>query len=284
MCHKFLKVSFGPKINFIIGHNGRITVCLGGKANVTNRASNLKSLIREGANVAQITLKLRNRGEDAFRHEIYGDSIIIERRITRDGSNGYKLKTQDGKTVSTKREDLNAILDHMAIQVDNPLNVLSQDTARQFLHTSSPEDKYKFFMKGTHLAQLSSDYELIRESIDTTREIIKYKNEILPDLLKEAKEAEARFKDMQRARELEKSLSSLKEQMAWAQVEEQERIVNDAERNLQRAMKRLPNLQEKLEKEEVSRSLSSNHDAWQLQKSYAKNTLQQSFLIFNSVS
>ncbi|PKY20161.1 P-loop containing nucleoside triphosphate hydrolase protein [Rhizophagus irregularis] len=258
MCHKFLKVSFGPKINFIIGHNGSgksailtgITVCLGGKANVTNRASNLKSLIREGANVAQITLKLRNRGEDAFRHEIYGDSIIIERRITRDGSNGYKLKTQDGKTVSTKREDLNAILDHMAIQVDNPLNVLSQDTARQFLHTSSPEDKYKFFMKGTHLAQLSSDYELIRESIDTTREIIKYKNEILPDLLKEAKEAEARFKDMQRARELEKSLSSLKEQMAWAQVEEQERIVNDAERNLQRAMKRLPNLQEKLEKEE----------------------------------
>ncbi|CAB4401289.1 uncharacterized protein OCT59_004009 [Rhizophagus irregularis] len=259
MCHKFLKVSFGPKINFIIGHNGSgksailtgITVCLGGKANVTNRASNLKSLIREGANVAQITLKLRNRGEDAFRHEIYGDSIIIERRITRDGSNGYKLKTQDGKTVSTKREDLNAILDHMAIQVDNPLNVLSQDTARQFLHTSSPEDKYKFFMKGTHLAQLSSDYELIRESIDTTREIIKYKNEILPDLLKEAKEAEARFKDMQRARELEKSLSSLKEQMAWAQVEEQERIVNDAERNLQRAMKRLPNLQEKLEKEEA---------------------------------
>lgn len=106
-------------------------------------------------------------------------------------------------------------------------------------------------MKGTHLAQLSIDYEFIRESIETTKGIIKYKNEILPDLLKEAKEAEARFKDMQRARELEKTLSSLKEQMAWAQVEEQERIVNDAERNLQRAMKRLPNLQEKLEKEEV---------------------------------
>lgn len=72
-------MTFGPKINFIIGHNGSkydidffpfynfiysillfclggksailtgITVCLGGKANVTNRASNLKSLIREGA-------------------------------------------------------------------------------------------------------------------------------------------------------------------------------------------------------------------------------------------
>lgn len=29
-----------------------ITVCLGGKANATNRASNLKSLIREGAKYA----------------------------------------------------------------------------------------------------------------------------------------------------------------------------------------------------------------------------------------
>jgi chromosome segregation ATPase len=90
-------------------------------------------------------LKLRNRGEDAFRHEIYGDLIVIERRISRDGNNGYKLKTQDEKIVSTKREELNAILDHMAIQVDNPLNVLSQDTARQFLHSSSPEDKYKVY-------------------------------------------------------------------------------------------------------------------------------------------
>src|SRR3954454_21835072 len=92
---------------------------------------------------AQITMKLRNRGEDAFRHEIYGDSIIIERRINRDGVNGYKIKTHDGNIVSGKREELNAILDHMAIQVDNPMNVLSQDTARQFLHSSSPEDKYK---------------------------------------------------------------------------------------------------------------------------------------------
>jgi chromosome segregation ATPase len=106
-------------------------------------------------------------------------------------------------------------------------------------------------MKGTHLEQLSQDYELVRESLETTKEIIKYKKEILPDLLKEAKEAEARFKDMQRARELEKTLSSLKEQIAWAQVEEQERNVNDAEKNLQRAKKRLQSLKEKLEKEEV---------------------------------
>lgn len=56
MCHSFLHVDIGPLINFIIGHNGSgksavltaLTVCLGGKASATNRASSLKSFIKEG--------------------------------------------------------------------------------------------------------------------------------------------------------------------------------------------------------------------------------------------
>src|ERR1043165_8964967 len=103
-------------------------------------------------------------------------------------------------------------------------------------------------MKGTQLTQLSEDYELIRESIETTQNIIKHKKEVVPDLLKEAKEAEARYKDMQKARELELTVASLKNQMAWAQVEEKEQEVVEAEKNLQRATRRLQNLQAKLEK------------------------------------
>lgn len=56
MCHKFLEISLGPLINFIIGHNGSgksavltaITICLGGKATATNRGQSLKSFIKEG--------------------------------------------------------------------------------------------------------------------------------------------------------------------------------------------------------------------------------------------
>jgi chromosome segregation ATPase len=74
MCHKKLQVDFGPNLNFIIGHNGSteqlvfprnaflrlncvggksaimtaLTVCLGSTASQTNRASNLRSLIRSG--------------------------------------------------------------------------------------------------------------------------------------------------------------------------------------------------------------------------------------------
>lgn len=56
MCHAKLRVRLGPLINFIIGHNGSgksavltaLTLCLGGRATVTNRGQNLKSFIKEG--------------------------------------------------------------------------------------------------------------------------------------------------------------------------------------------------------------------------------------------
>ena len=48
-----------------------------------------------------------------------------------------------GQIVSTKREDLNHILDQFNIQVDNPVSILNQDTSRNFLHSKSPYDKYK---------------------------------------------------------------------------------------------------------------------------------------------
>ena len=48
-----------------------------------------------------------------------------------------------GRVVSTKREDLVLILDHMNIQVDNPVSLLNQDTSRNFLHSNNPAHKYK---------------------------------------------------------------------------------------------------------------------------------------------
>lgn len=93
--------------------------------------------------VGQVTVKIINKGTDAYKPDVYGEFIMVERRISKNGSSGYKIKTSGGKTVSTKREELIAICDHMSIQVDNPLTFLSQDSARQFLSSSTPEDKYK---------------------------------------------------------------------------------------------------------------------------------------------
>jgi len=112
MCHQCLEIDFGPNVNFIVGQNGSgksavltgIAVCLGSKTTFTNRGSALKDLIKKDCNHASITIKLRNRGEDAFQPEKYGKTITIERRITKEGSGSYKLKDSSGKRIiSTKK-------------------------------------------------------------------------------------------------------------------------------------------------------------------------------------
>lgn len=46
---------------------------------------------------AQVSIKLRNRGHDAYKAKEYGQSITVERRITSDGSGSYRLKSHDGR-------------------------------------------------------------------------------------------------------------------------------------------------------------------------------------------
>ena len=40
------------------------------------------------------------------------------------------------------KEELLAITDHFNLQVENPLNVLDQETAKSFLNSTSSGDKY----------------------------------------------------------------------------------------------------------------------------------------------
>jgi structural maintenance of chromosomes protein 6 len=79
---------------------------------------------------AQVKVTIKNQGEDAYKPKIYGDSIIIQRQFTKSGSSSYKIMSKAEKTISTKREELSNICDHMNIQVDNPMNILTQDSAR----------------------------------------------------------------------------------------------------------------------------------------------------------
>lgn len=225
-------------------------VCLGGKASVTNRGTSLKALIREGATQTDVRLQLRNRGNDGYKPDIYGESIIVERRISLDGGSSYRIKNAKGKTISTKRDDLAAILDHMNIQVDNPINVLSQDSARQFLQSSTPADKYNSFNKGTQLHQLSQDYEHVRDCIDIMQTTMQKKQEIIPELLNRAKEAQARFKDSQQAATLELKVEEMKKEIVWAQIEDLEGIVADLRTEMATLQTRVPAIENRRTGEE----------------------------------
>ena len=69
-----------------------VQLCLGATAKNTGRGSNLQGLIREGSDgPAVMRITLLNEGDDAYKPDIYGNRITVERRIVKNGGGGYKL-------------------------------------------------------------------------------------------------------------------------------------------------------------------------------------------------
>ncbi|KAI5248805.1 DNA repair protein [Aureobasidium subglaciale] len=242
MCHSKLRIQLGPLINFIIGHNGSgksailtaLTICLGVKASQTNRAGSLKNFIKSGEESAYVAVKIKNQGDMSYYPNDYGKSIIVERHFTQTGS-GFKIKNAEGKTMSTKRAELENIVDFFALQLDNPMNVLSQDKAREFLSGSSPYDKYKFFIRGTQLEALDGDYRILEDQLDGIEVKLELGTSDLEVLGRKAREAEAKKKLIDRSQTTLEKINQLRWQHAWAQVEEQERELERIEEQIRQA-------------------------------------------------
>uniref|UniRef100_A0A4W4GKD9 Structural maintenance of chromosomes protein 6 n=1 Tax=Electrophorus electricus TaxID=8005 RepID=A0A4W4GKD9_ELEEL len=233
MCHSLLgPFTFGPNVNFVIGNNGSgksailtaLIVGLGGKAQTTNRGSSLKGFIKEGESSAQISITMRNRGQDAYKPEVFGESITIDLRISSEGLRTYKFMSKTGQPVPYKKEELVSILDHFNIQVDNPISILTQEMSKHFLHSKGEGDKYKFFMKATQLEQMKEDYSYIMETKAMTQNTVQKHEE---EMRLKFKEKEERYKNLASLDEMLQKLGELKGQMAWALVTEMEREIKN---------------------------------------------------------
>lgn len=147
----------------------------------------------------------------------------MERHFARSGTSNFKLKSAQGRLISTKKADLEEICDYFALQIDNPMNVLTQDMARQFLSNSTPQDKYKFFMKGTQLEHLDGDYLQIEQSIDRIDQDLAKRLGDLGQYEEEARKARTALALSEKHDSLRDEIRNAANQMAWSQVEEMER-------------------------------------------------------------
>lgn len=50
---------------------------------------------------AEVAVKLRNRGSDAYKGDVYGDYISVEQKISSDGCRTCKIKNKSGKIFET---------------------------------------------------------------------------------------------------------------------------------------------------------------------------------------
>jgi len=241
MCHRRFEIKLGNNVNFISGENGSgksallvaLIIALGAKAGFTNRGHKLTDLVRHEAKQAVIRVQLRNRGSEAYKPDLYGQSIIVERTIKKGGGGGYKLKDSTGqKTISDKFNELSLILEQFNIQVDNPIAILMQDTSRQFLNTSTPGDKYKLFLTATQLDQMTKDYNSTLEHIEQMKTIIGTKNVLIDEMEKKVEKNKQEFMELQHVIDLEKEMVKIKHQLAWLLVTEQEKKIETKKQDI----------------------------------------------------
>ncbi|KAA0710832.1 Structural maintenance of chromosomes protein 6 [Triplophysa tibetana] len=216
MSHHLLgPFSFGPNVNFIVGNNGSgksailtaLIVGLGGKATTTNRGASLKDFVKYGESAADVKVKLKNRGKEAYKIETYGDSICIEHHITSDGCRTCKIKNKSGLVISTKKEELTAILDHFNIQ---------------------------FFMKATLLEQMKRDYIHIKQTKAVTRDQVERQEECLKDLRQLFLQKKERYESLSSFDDMRRTLEDLKQKMAWCLVREMECQVDQLKEQIER--------------------------------------------------
>ncbi|RLN64578.1 hypothetical protein BBJ29_006733 [Phytophthora kernoviae] len=245
MCHRKLRVQLCPHINFITGENGSgksaiiaaIQICLGASARSTHRGKSIKNLIRhghEGNALVRITLRNDAKGSDAFRPEQFGKKIMVERLIRRDGSAEYRLKSEREVLVSKLKTDLDAMLDHLNIQTENPCAILDQENAKLFLK-GNPQDKYKFFLQSTDLYKMRTTYSKIDEETRTISEsTLKRERAKIATLEEAMKEAKKQWKEAQSIGKLEEEFEVLKKELAWSFVCEKEEEAHKMEKKMKR--------------------------------------------------
>jgi chromosome segregation ATPase len=108
MCHDMWEMVFDKDILFIGGENGAgksailaaLCLCFGGNARSTNRGSAIGSFVQRGKHQAHIAITIRNTGPEAFHHDLYGDTLTIERTINEKGACPFKIKDHNGTFLS----------------------------------------------------------------------------------------------------------------------------------------------------------------------------------------
>lgn len=256
MCHSNMEFTFGDKINFISGKNGSgksailtaLVIGLGGRTADTNRGQSLRNLIQNGKNRASIEITMSNTGPAKFKPYLYGSSIKVIRTLT-GSSSQYKILSEKGEVVSTKRDDLDLINMYFNIQVNNPVIILNQDTARTFIKTAAPRELYNIFMKGTHLEEIEQrNLSLKQEKIPFLEKLIHEKKDVLQEAYADIYAYNEKLKKIKKLEKYEDEARVIQTELFWAYVYKIEEKYNAQKAIEHECESKLPKIKEKVDK------------------------------------
>lgn len=254
MCHSNLSIDLNPHVNFITGQNGSgksalltaLCVAFGIKARGTQRANTMKDFIKTGCTYALVSVEMKNEGEDAFKHHLYGDTICVERRITASGVSTFCVKDHQGRKIATRKDEVVALVEHFNIEVQNPCVIMTQDKSKEFLHNGSAKDKYNFFFKSTLLQQVSDVLSQISDKLEAVNESVRELGKALEPQHAALAELNARIDKRAELDGLSARITQVQETLAWAWVHDAKKKFNDQLENLEKFRARVSVCQEKI--------------------------------------
>ncbi|XP_017084222.2 structural maintenance of chromosomes protein 6 [Drosophila eugracilis] len=280
MCHSNLFMEFGPNINFLVGNNGSgksavitaLALGLTSSARATNRASSIQKLIKNGQASATIAITLSNTGLRPFKADVFGPHLTVVRQI-RQSSSTYDLQDARGKSVSKKVSEIRRMLLCFGINVENPIFVLNQEAAREFLKELEPASNYKLLMKATQLDVCTSsltECHAQRGHFTQDLEQLEKKRDVVAKQVEAEEEKLSILRDKEVVKE---KLEQCKIKLAWMAVTHYQKELE----NLEHSIKLIENKKTKLEhttskKETTQATMTQQLSAFKATKNQALET------------
>ena len=237
MNHKHFKIEFDPHVNFIVGKNGSgksaivnaLIAGFGHRASSTGRNTNTsKSLIMHGKSHALIQVHIANGGEDAFKPNEFGDTIVAEHRLDRNGAGTYKLRNgPDGPARSSSKKEFTEMCSHFNIQANNPCALLTQEHAKKFLHHGDEEARYKFFLQAANLESRKHDLNMTLQNVELLKARLSRAEEGMAEKMEYAKACQAAYDNAVKLKQLAKKEESFEALLGWAHVGDKERELEE---------------------------------------------------------
>ncbi|KAG6421501.1 hypothetical protein SASPL_118055 [Salvia splendens] len=207
---------------------------------------------------ALVQVEIKNQGEDAFKHELYGDTITVERRISESAGGSITLKTvkveklapremiSDALSLDVYRSNFIGSLNtavSIQIDVENPCTIMTQDKSREFLHSGNDKDKFKFYFKATLLQQVDDLLSGIDKQLQDANGLISHLEDSLRPAKKELDELQEKIKNMEIMEEMSQQVQLLRKKLAWSWVYDADRKLDVQHTLIEKLKGRIPSCQ-----------------------------------------
>ena len=173
---------------------------------------------------ASVTVTINNgytgNNQRPYKPDLYSDrkmELTIRRNITKSSSTYHILKI-DGKWEKVLQKQIAEIAQHFNIQADNPVQMMTQETTKDFLTSKTPKAKFNFFRSGTQITLFEENLNSVQFQIGEMESFIKEKMEIIANHKDVIDHLHRKVNEYEVLQDMKKNLILREKQLVWCDI------------------------------------------------------------------